>query len=232
MELKPWITFQEKLEYQFKFPAFLEEALTHKSFAFERTGKATSIYNERLEFLGDAMLGLSMSRILMLRDQTATEGDLSKRRASLVNEVTLADVARDIGLSDYIILGRGEVTTHGTQKNSILASTLEAIFGAVFLDGGFEPASSLIERLFSSRIEQHLVQIPFQRDYKTRLQEKIQGLYKATPQYRVESTQGPDHEKTFHVAVLLGDKTMGQGSGRSRKEAEQEAARLALEVNP
>ena len=208
----------------------MHEALTHKSYAHEISAlKKIFSHNERLEFLGDAVLDLAVSNMMMHKDFVASEGDLSKRRASLVNESTLAEIARELTLPDYVILGRGELHSNGAHKNSILASTLEAVLGAVFLDGGFGAAMPIVERLFSGRLEALPPASPFFKDYKTRLQEAIQGRYKMAPQYRVEDTQGPDHQKIFHVAILVGDKKLGEGYGSSRKEAEQEAAKSVLE---
>lgn len=229
--MEPWITFQNKIGYEFKNPHLLAEALTHKSFAYENGGSAPSTpHNERLEFLGDAVVDLAVSKFLMDRDSQASEGDLSKKRASLVNEATLAEIAREIDLSDHLILGRGEVQSQGKTKNSILASALEAVLGATFLDGGFDASLELAHRLFASRCDSlSSAREPFAKDYKTRLQETIQALHKTIPTYRLERAEGPDHRKSFHVAVFLGQKKMGEGSGKSRKEAEQEAAKNALE---
>ena len=231
MPLKPWITFQEKINYQFKSPSLLAEALTHKSFSHERSTIPYSIFNhnERLEFLGDAVLDLTISSLLMMRDFQANEGELSKRRASLVNETTLAEIAREMEMKDYVILGRGEVFSKGREKNSIIASTFEAVLGAVFLDGGFDSAAKIIETLFKTRLDQLPETQPYVKDYKTRLQEVIQGQHKTAPQYKIEKTHGPEHKKTFHVAVYLGEKKLGEGVGRSRKEAEQAAAHTVLE---
>ena len=230
MPLKPWITFQEKLEYQFKVPSLLAEALTHKSFSHERSSQPLGLFNhnERLEFLGDAVLDLTISHLLMIKDPQASEGELSKRRASLVNENTLAEIAREMEMKDYVILGRGEVYSKGREKNSIIASTVEAVLGAVYLDGGFDVASRLIGRLFVSRIDAMPASQPFEKDYKTRLQEVIQSSHKTAPLYKIEKTEGPEHEKIFQVAVMLGDKKLGEGIGRSRKEAEQAAAKIVL----
>jgi ribonuclease III len=228
--LRPWITFQEKLEYTFKLPMVLKEALTHKSHAHESTSlKELFAHNERLEFLGDSVLDLCISSILMHRDWAASEGELSKRRASLVNEAVLADVARELELCEYIILGRGEMNSKGGDKNSILSSGFEAVLGAVYLDGGYTPARTIVERLFSQRILNLETSSPFVKDYKTRLQEFLQLKYKAAPQYIIEKTEGPEHQKIFRVAIMFNDQKMSFGVGRSRKEAEQDGARKVLE---
>lgn len=228
--MRPWITFQEKIGYHFKLVNILHEALTHKSYAHESTSlKELFAHNERLEFLGDAVLDLSVSSLLMHRDWAASEGELSKRRASLVNENILADVAREIELSEYLILGKGEVNSNGGQKNSILASAFESVLGAVYIDGGYLAARQIVERLFSQRIISIETSSPFVKDYKTRLQELMQSKYKAAPQYIIEKTEGPEHQKIFRVAIMLGEQKMSFGIGRSRKEAEQDAARKVLE---
>jgi ribonuclease III len=228
--LRPWITFQEKIGYHFKLLNILQEALTHKSYAHESTSlKELFAHNERLEFLGDAVLDLSISSLLMHRDWAASEGELSKRRASLVNENILADVAREIELAEYLILGKGEVNSKGGEKNSILASAFESILGAVYIDGGYLAARQIVERLFSKRIVALETSSPFVKDYKTRLQEFMQSKYKAAPQYIIESTEGPEHQKVFRVAIMLGEQKLSFGVGRSRKEAEQDAARKVLE---
>lgn len=228
--MKPWITFQEKIGYSFKTPSLLAEALTHKSYAHETIPSVVIFaHNERLEFLGDAVLDLSVSALLMHRDYKATEGELSKRRAALVNEKTLAEVARELELSEYVILGRGELHSKGHEKESILASTVEALLGAVFLDGGFDATFGIVESLFSARVESLLNdKSSFAKDYKSRLQEIVQSEHKVTPKYVIDKTQGPEHQKTFFVSVMVGEKKLGEGTGKSRKEAEQDAAQRVL----
>ena len=228
--MKSLITFEKLLGYSFKEQKLLVEALTHKSYAHEKaTLNKVFSHNERLEFLGDAVLELTVSNLMMQLDYIANEGDLSKRRASLVNESTLAEVAREILISEYVILGRGEICSGGIDKNSILASTFEAVLGAVFLDGGFDASYKIVDRHFKKRVEELPHGKPYAKDYKTRLQEVIQSKHKCAPRYSIESTDGPDHKKTFQVAILLGDKKISQGLGQSRKEAEQDAARRVLE---
>jgi ribonuclease III len=229
VQLKPWITFQEKIQYDFKLSHLLMEALTHKSYAHE-TLPPTELFahNERFEFLGDAVLDLSISYLLMMQDFAASEGELSKWRAALVNEQTLAEVARELGISEYLILGRGEIHSHGNEKNSILSSALEAVLGAVFIDGGYEKASEIIGRLFEARIK-NIKSSQKYMDYKTQLQELIQSKHKTAPQYVIEKTTGPEHQKVFQVAIMLASQKLSTGIGRSRKEAEQDAARSVLE---
>jgi len=230
-ELKPWITFQDNLCYHFKVPRLLAEALTHKSYAHEQSmNPGLFAHNERMEFLGDAVLDLAVSHMLMHRDFRATEGELSKRRAALVNEESLAHLARKAGLPDFIILGKGERNTGGREKDSILSSTFEAVIGAIYLDGGFDPALKVLERLMSPLIDDtELIKNGFDKDYKTRLQELLQGKFKTPPHYELEGATGPDHQKTFRVRVLMGERVLGTGEGHSKKEAEQNAAQRALE---
>lgn len=222
-----------RLGHQFNDETLLTLALTHKSYANERgenLGPTVHTDNERLEFLGDAVLDLALAQTLMMRFAQDPEGSLSRKRASLVNEETLAGLARELQLDSLIRLGRGEIKTGGLQKPRILASTLEALLGAVFLDGGYASAVQMVQTLFASRLEE-ISQSPvdFKLDFKTRLQEKVQEKHKATPVYQVESETGPDHDKKFEVSVRMDGQVLGVGTGRSKKAAEQEAARIALE---
>lgn len=222
---------QEALGYTFANERLLAQSLTHKSFANEQGPTAVKSDNERLEFLGDAVLDLALSEILMRRFPTDPEGSLSKKRASLVNEDMLASLALDLELPQLIRLGKGEVKTGGLQKPRILASTLEAIFGAIQVDRGYFAACIAIEKIFDSRLSQlGRGNIDFQLDYKTRLQEKIQERLRATPTYVVEQESGPDHDKTFEVSVRVAAEVLAVGRGRSKKSAEQDAARQALEL--
>ncbi|HVK62772.1 MAG TPA: ribonuclease III [Bdellovibrionales bacterium] len=223
---------EDAIGYSFAHSRLLEQALTHKSFANEKLGGASSVQsdNERLEFLGDAVLDLALSDLLMTRFQENPEGALSKKRASLVNEESLARIAMDLKLDEVIRLGKGEAKTGGLQKPRILASTLEAILGAVYTDGGFPAARATVERLFDARLEAISSEADFSSDFKTRLQEKMQETRKATPTYTVESETGPDHDKVFEVSVRVDGGMIATGKGRSKKQAEQDAARRALEL--
>jgi ribonuclease-3 len=217
--------------YQFTNPALLELALTHKSFANEAMsgGSTPTDDNERLEFLGDAVLDLALSDVLMKKFPTDPEGALSKKRASLVNEESLANVARNLGLEQFVKLGKGEIKTGGLQKPRILASSLEALIGAIFQDSGFILVSDVVEKLFADQLRL-LGETEFSADFKTRLQERAQNIKRLTPTYRVESQSGPDHDKTFVVVVELGDEALASGTGKSKKAAEQNAAQKALEM--
>jgi ribonuclease-3 len=210
------------LGVDFHDAALREASLTHRSFAFEN---GLLITNERLEFLGDSVLGLIVTDLAYRSYPDLPEGSLAKLRAAVVNMTSLADVARALGVGDVVLLGKGEELSGGRDKSSILADALEAIFGAVYLDRGLDVARELIERLFRPRIEAY-VRGEGDRDFKTLLQELSSQELHAMPEYRIEE-QGPDHEKVFTAVVYLAGEHMGRGSGRSKKEAEQQAAREA-----
>jgi ribonuclease-3 len=196
-----------------------EAALTHRSFAFER---GLTITNERLEFLGDSVLGLVVTDMAFAEYPDLPEGALAKLRAAIVNMVALADVARALELGDIVLLGKGEEQSGGRDKSSILADALEAVFGAVYLDRGLGEATALIQRLFRPRMHAY-VRGEGDRDYKTLLQELASQALRSIPEYRLVE-RGPDHEKEFTATVHLGGEPMGAGVGRSKKEAEQRAA--------
>jgi ribonuclease-3 len=212
------------LGYPFARPELLVTALTHRSFANENRG-ADGDDNEKLEFLGDAVLDLVVGHALMERHPQLREGELSVARAQVVSEVGLSEVAREIGLGDWLLLGRGEERSGGRDKPSLLADAFEAVIAAVYLDGGFEAARHLAARLLGPRLEG--VDVTGFLDFKTRLQEAAQARLKETPEYRVIDTSGPDHDKRFEVGVVIGGKVWATASGRSKKEAEQRAAALA-----
>lgn len=201
-----------------------EQCLTHRSYAYEKGGLPT---NERLEFLGDAVLGIVVTDQLYKEFPSQPEGDLAKMRAALVNMTVLADVGREIGLGDAVRLGRGEEMTGGREKSSILADTLEAVFGAIYLDRGIKRASRVILGLFLPRIRGQ-VEGGVVTDYKTSLQEIAAARLSTLPEY-VLTESGPDHAKSFRAEVLLAGRSYGSGNGRSKKEAEQAAARQAVE---
>ncbi len=203
----------------------IERALTHRSYAYENGGLPT---NERLEFLGDSVLGLVVTDALYRAHPELPEGQLAKLRAAVVNMRALADVARTLDLGDYIRLGRGEETTGGRDKSSILADTLEALLGAVYLGAGLASASELIHQLFDPLIEQSAT-LGAGLDWKTSLQELAAALSLGVPEYVVDHS-GPDHEKEFVAHVRLGQRSYGNGEGRSKKEAEQKAAATAWDA--
>jgi ribonuclease III len=212
------------LGYRFRDRGRLEVALRHTSWSNEHPDAAGGD-NERLEYLGDAVLDLIVGHRLMDRFPALREGPLSVTRAQVVSEHGLAEVAGKLGLGDWLLLGKGEDKSGGRTKPSILADAFEAVVAAVYLDGGFEAAWALVERLLASRIEQ--VEPTGFFDYKTRLQEMAMARRKEQPTYRVVAELGPDHDKRFVVAVLLADVEWARADGKSKKEAEQAAAAAA-----
>lgn len=221
---EPAEALDRALGVSFRDPDLRVAALTHRSYAFER---GLDVTNERLEFLGDAVLGLIVTDLAYRRFPELSEGDLAKLRAAIVNMAALADVARDLDLGDVLKLGRGEELSGGRDKASILADGLEAVLGAVYLDQGLDVAGALIERLFWPRMEAY-VRGEGARDYKTILQERASQDLRTLPEYRLEE-RGPDHAKEFTATVYLAGRALGHGRGKSKKEAEQEAARRAFE---
>jgi ribonuclease-3 len=215
---------ERALGVRFRDPALLRLSLTHRSHAFEQDLTET---NERLEFLGDAVLGLVVTDIAFARFPDLPEGELAKLRAATVNMLVLADVARELSLGEEILLGKGEELSGGRDKTSILADAMEAVLGAVYLDRGLSPASALIERLFWPRMAAY-TRGEGDRDFKTVLQELAARDVGTIPQYRVEE-EGPDHAKEFTATVYIGGQAYGSGEGRSKKEAEQRAAREAYD---
>jgi ribonuclease-3 len=213
---------ERALGIRFRSRELREAALTHRSYAFEQSTGET---NERLEFLGDAVLGLVVTDLAYRRFADMPEGELAKLRAATVNMITLADIAREIGLGEEILLGKGEEQSGGRDKTSILADALEAVLGAVYLDRGLEASRVLIERIFWPRMEAY-ARGEGDRDYKTALQELAAQDIGTVPQYRVLE-DGPDHAKEFTATVFIGGDPYGTGQGRSKKEAEQKAAREA-----
>ncbi|MGZ6802394.1 MAG: ribonuclease III [Nocardioidaceae bacterium] len=200
----------------------LDRALTHRSFAYENGGLPT---NERLEFLGDSVLGVVVTEALFRAHPDLSEGRLAKLRAAVVNARALADVARTIGLGEHIKLGRGEESTGGRQKASILSDTVEAVIGAVYLSGGFVHAAAVVHLLFDPLMES-AARRGAGLDWKTSLQELSAEHSLGVPEYVIED-EGPDHEKTFTAQVRVGEGLYGHGTGRSKKEAEQQAAETA-----
>jgi len=216
-------SLEKRLGVRLRDRSLLEMALTHRSFAYEKGGLVT---NERLEFLGDAVLGVVVTDSLYKEYPGLPEGDLAKMRAALVNMTVLADVAKEIGLGDAVFLGRGEAMTGGRTKPSILADTLEAVFGAVYLDRGMREAAKVVLGLFLPRIRGQ-VEGGTVQDYKTTLQELAAARLGTLPEYRITES-GPDHAKRFQAIVVLAGEEYGGGEGRSKKEAEQAAAKEAV----
>lgn len=203
-------------------------ALTHKSYCNEHKNEPCED-NERLEFLGDAVVDLAIGQRLMERFPKATEGELSKLRALIVNEEGLARIARTVGFGELLLFGRGEALTGGREKNSVLADALEAVIGAIYLGQGMPAVLTFIDQFFADALA-GVAEGRQGKDYKSLLQEAAQHRLKESPRYRVVSESGPEHEKIFEVEVLVGGEVCGRNTGRSKKEAEQAAAEQALEV--
>lgn len=218
---------EKKLHYEFQNPAFLSEALNHSSYANEHRG-AHMKSNERLEFLGDSVLGFVTADFLFHQHPDLPEGDLTRIRAALVCEQSLYEVAQKLNLGKHLKLGKGEEAGGGRTRTSILADATEAVFAAVYLDGGIEAASALIHRVLLDAEKEEEVE-ERRRDYKTALQELVQRQADQVLTYRMVGEMGPDHAKTFLAEVRLNGVPLGQGSGHSKKEAEQASARAALE---
>jgi ribonuclease-3 len=226
VESRGYELLETKLGHTFRDAKLLETALTHKSYVNENPN-AGRTHNQRLEFLGDAVLGLAVGHMLMERLPALQEGELSMTRAEIVSEPGVADVAVKLGLGEWLFLGRGEENTGGRRKPSILADACEALIAAVYLDAGYGPAREVVERLFLPRLLALDAPAGF-TDFKTRLQERAQALRRETPKYRVTAEAGPDHEKYFEVVVTISGKIYAREVGRSKKEAEQRAAEAAL----
>ena len=221
---------QQSIRYRFTDPGLLLRALTHRSYAHEHA-EVKPPDNETFEFLGDAVLGLAISQLLLEQFPACNEGELSRLRSSLVNERELARIAASLDLGGYLLLGKGEEQTGGREKASLLSDSLEALLAAIYLDGGLDRVIPLIARLFSGYLEQTARHDPLQaldRDFKTQLQELTQAQHKLTPTYEIEGEEGPDHDKRFLVRVLLDQRVLARGWGKSKKEAQQQAARKAL----
>lgn len=221
-------SLEKRLGYKFKDITLLARALTHKSYANEI--KTPIEHNEKLEFLGDAVLDLVVGEFLFEKYPLDTEGGLSKKRASIVNEEMLFELARDMELNKILQLGKGEAQTGGALKPRLLASSLEAVVGAVYLDGGFAPAQAFIRKEFLPLCAIVCCKEDYERDYKTRLQELVQKNMKETPRYEVLSEEGPPHDRQFVVCVKVKEEIWSKGRGRSKKNAEQEAAKCALDA--
>src|SRR3990170_5474476 len=220
--------FEAHLSYRFRDIFRLDSALTHRSFVNENPSLKCSD-NERLEFLGDAVLGLCISDALMERFPDYAEGQLSKLRASLVNEQHLAELARKVRIGDYLLLGKGEETSGGREKNSLLADTFEAVIAAIYLDCGFARAMVFVRSLFAPLLAGGTEEL-ICRDYKTAIQEIAQNRFKATPQYTLIGQSGPDHDKIFETELVIAGIISAFGVGKNKKEAEQRAAKKAMEM--
>ena len=218
---------ERALGYRFNSTDQLTAALRHTSFVNEQPQSGITS-NERLEFLGDAVLNLAISHLLMERYPDLTEGELSRNRARLVNETELAAIAREIGLGPHLLLGKGEALTDGREKNSILADATEAVIAAIYIDGGFDAAFGFVDNQFRERLRS-TNRTRYETDFKSMLQERVQSTYHEVPRYEVVDEIGPDHDKTFRVQMTVAGIT-ADGDGKSKKIAEQAAARAGLDL--
>jgi ribonuclease-3 len=218
---------EQRLGYRFRDRGLLEHALTHRSKAHEDPSGGV-FDNESLEFLGDAVLGMVVAEALFRTFPSFTEGQKSKVKSAIVSTASLAELAEKLGLGEHMILGRGEEKTGGRRKQALLADTCEALLAAVYLDGGLDAARDFILRELGDAIEDARRADYFGRDHKSALQEQLQALGRPLPVYRIAGEVGPDHRKLFHVEVVVGADVLAQGAGRTKKDAEQEAAKAAL----
>lgn len=216
---------EKKIGYTFKNKELLKTALTHSSFANEQGGNVK--YNERLEFLGDSVLGIITAEYLFINHRDFPEGELTKVRSALVCEKALFNFATEIGLGEYLFLGKGEANTGGRERPSILADAFEALIAAIYLDGGMEQAKAFVLR-FIKKAQNEAIEV--NTDYKTKLQEIIQKNPEERVEYVIIDETGPDHDKRFIVGVKLNSNIIGKGEGRSKKQAEQLAAKEALRL--
>ena len=220
---------QKTLNYVFNQEALLSQALTHRSFS-HTPEQTTAQHNERLEFLGDAVLGLVISESVGTIFPTYTEGELSKLKAGLISRATLAKAAGRLHLGQWLRLGRGEEVSSGREKHSLLANALEALIGAIYLDSGLEAARSFIDRVLATELTnlRDKPEIAVGGDWKSRLQEWMHKHDGTSPQYRLVQESGPDHQKVFSIRVEICGQVMGEGEGHTKKEAEQRAAEQAF----
>jgi len=219
---------EQKIGYSFRSRALLDRALTHRSFANERVGENCQ-HNEAMEFLGDSVLGFVVSAWLLERFPGLSEGKLSKMKAHLVSESRLVELAETLDLGNYILLNRGEEKTGGRQKRALLADAYEALIGVLYIDGGITVAERFLRRELREKLSSIDPSSMIGADYKSALQEKLQGIGGPTPEYAVIEVLGPDHRRTFRVELRIGGSAVSTGEGRTIKLAQQEAARIALE---
>ena len=222
------LAFAGRLGHAFEDLSHLNNALCHSSYVHEHPDEHLDA-NERMEFLGDAVLELCITRLLYFQYPDAPEGKLSKARSGMVNESRLDTIARELGLGEHLLLGKGEELQGGREKPSILADALEAVLAGVYLDSGLEAADTVIRNLFGPYL-QGAIRRASRKDFKTRIQELVQETQHLTPRYALVDSQGPDHDKTFYVALTIDDAVLARGQGKSKKEAEQHAAQKGLEI--
>lgn len=230
-EQEKLLRFQSKLQYIFNDISLLKLALTHKSYAYDtNVPNSDKKYNERIEFLGDAILEHIISDMLYNYKPSLSEGDMTKKRASIVCETSLSSAMKRIDGQEYIYLGRCETTSNGRMKDAILADAFEAVLGAIYIDGGYEIARDILLRLLDKEIKLTLQGKNYNVDYKTSLQEKLQKHGTVKIEYVLIEESGPEHDKTFKVELKFNGKRIGEGIGKSKKQAEQNAAKYAYET--
>lgn len=220
--------FEKKIGVSFKNKDLLKQAFIHRSYINENGGTGLS-HNERLEFLGDAVLELIVTDFLFKKYPSYTEGELTALRSALVNAIIISEVASNIGMNDYLLLSRGESKDNGKARQYILANTYEALVGAIYLDGGYEVANKFITKTLLPHTEE-IVAKKLWRDAKSLVQEKAQEFVGVTPLYKVLNETGPDHDKHFTVGIYFGSLLIAEGKGKSKQEAEQKAAEVALKA--
>ena len=224
---RDWKKFESIIGFTFKDKAYATQAFIHRSFLNENPNTGLD-HNERLEFLGDAVLELAVTDFLYKKFPESPEGELTSFRAALVNAVILSGIASDLTMNDYLYLSRGEAKDNGKARQYILANAFEALVGAIYLDSGFAAAEKFLELVLYPKTNE-IVKKKLWRDSKSLVQEKAQEFFGTTPSYKVMKETGPDHDKHFTIGIFFGDKKIAEGKGNSKQEAEQSAARAALE---
>ena len=226
--MKDFTLLEKNLDIYFENKGLLQQAFIHRSYINEQAGSGLA-HNERLEFLGDAVMELIVTDYLFEHFPKNPEGELTAYRASLVNTITISDTARELGFDEFLILSKGESKDTGKARAYILANTYEAFIGALYLDQGYDAARSFVHTTLIKKLD-YIIQHGLWRDAKSYVQEKSQEIESVTPSYRVIHQVGPDHDKIFTVGIYFGDKLIAEGKGSSKQEAETDAARNALEV--
>ena len=229
LESEKLLEFESKIKYVFNDISLLKMALTHKSYAYESAKHTNVKYNERIEFLGDAILEHVISDVLYAHVPEFSEGEMSKKRATIVCEASLSSAMKRIEAQNYMLLGKCETSTNGKPKDAILADAFEAVLGAIYLDAGYDIARNTVLTLLGKEIELGIKGDVLNVDYKTKLQEILQRNGNVKIEYRLVNEEGPEHDKTFSVELYFNDKKIGDGIGKSKKHAEQHAAKDALE---
>lgn len=228
MEKDKILNLEAKLKYVFNNPKLLKMALTHKSYAYEQSSPDYDMYNERIEFLGDAILEHIISDLLFSQKPELAEGEMTKKRAAIVCEASLSRALRRINGHEYIYLGKCEQNSNGKMKDAIVADAFEAILGAIYIDGGYEIARDICLELLDEEIKIVLSGGNLNTDYKTQLQEILQRHGTVKIEYKLQKEEGPEHDKLFTIDLFFNGKKIGEGQGKSKKQAEQEAAHYAI----